>query len=246
VTPTNLLFNIVAIPGGVYRLYREKRMIWPLVWTIAAGTVPGLLAGVIIRVALLPDPDLFKFFVGLVLLYITGRLGRDIFARTTKPSPEPKGQFEVTAIDFSIKQMGFEFAGTRYRVPTVPIFTLSAAVGMIGGIYGIGGGALLAPVLVTFYRLPVYTVAGAALASTFLNSVLGVIFYVVIAPMISPDGTSVRPDWLLGAMFGLGGAAGIYIGARIQKYLPATLIKVILGLIMLYISGRYIWGFLTG
>lgn len=43
------------------------------------------------------------------------------------------------------------------------IFTLSFVVGIVGGIYGIGGGAIIAPFFVTFFGLPVYTVAGAAL-----------------------------------------------------------------------------------
>ena len=34
VSPTNLVYNIVAIPSGVYRFMREQRMAWPLVWVI--------------------------------------------------------------------------------------------------------------------------------------------------------------------------------------------------------------------
>ena len=30
VSPTNLVYNIVAIPSGVYRYIKEKRMAWPL------------------------------------------------------------------------------------------------------------------------------------------------------------------------------------------------------------------------
>jgi uncharacterized membrane protein YfcA len=50
VSPTNLIFNIVAIPGGVYRYIREGRMAWPLTWVIIVGTLPGLLIGAIIRI----------------------------------------------------------------------------------------------------------------------------------------------------------------------------------------------------
>ena len=32
VSPTNLVYNIVAIPSGVYRYIREGRMAWPLAW----------------------------------------------------------------------------------------------------------------------------------------------------------------------------------------------------------------------
>ena len=53
---------------------------------------------------------------------------------------------------------------------------LAAAVGCVGGIYGIGGGSILAPVLTGTGRLP-SEVAPAALASTFVTSVAGVVTY---------------------------------------------------------------------
>ena len=55
VTPTNLVFNIVGIPSGVYRYFREGRMAWPLAWNIILGTLPGLFIGGIIRIVYLPD-----------------------------------------------------------------------------------------------------------------------------------------------------------------------------------------------
>ena len=45
VSATNLVFNLVAIPGGVWRYAQEKRVDWRLAWMIAAGTMPGMLAG---------------------------------------------------------------------------------------------------------------------------------------------------------------------------------------------------------
>ena len=36
VTPTNLIFNIVAIPSGVWRYLREGRMLWPLAGIVVA------------------------------------------------------------------------------------------------------------------------------------------------------------------------------------------------------------------
>lgn len=246
VTPTNLLFNIVAIPAGVYRFYREKRMVWPLVWTIAMGTLPGLFLGVIIRVRYLPDPRLFKLFVGCVLLYIAGRLVLDIRKRrriVTQNASGDTSRFEVTPLVYTFRRIEYEFNGERFGVSTIYIFLLSAIVGMIGGIYGIGGGAILAPFLVAVFGLPVYTISGAALCATFLNSTVGVIFYALLAPFFASSAAAVHPDWMLGLMFGVGGIAGIYAGARIQRFLPARLIKVILAAIMLFIAGKYIIGY---
>ncbi len=39
VSATNQLFNIVAIPSGVYRYWLECRMVWPLTWIVIADGV---------------------------------------------------------------------------------------------------------------------------------------------------------------------------------------------------------------
>src|SRR5579872_1292043 len=86
VTPTNLLYNCVAIPGGVYRYIRERRMLWPLAWTIVIGTLPGIFAGAVIRVRYLPDARSVKPVIALVLLYMGVRLLRDCLS----PTPSAK------------------------------------------------------------------------------------------------------------------------------------------------------------
>ena len=78
------------------------------------------------------------------------------------------------------------------------MFVLGFAVGIVGGIYGIGGGAIIAPVLVAFLAIPVYTVAGAALLGTFITSVAGLGFYQLLA--LRYTGQNVAPDWLLGSL----------------------------------------------
>jgi uncharacterized protein len=118
---------------------------------------------------------------------------------------------------------------------------LAFVVGIIGGAYGIGGGSIIAPFCVAFFGLPVYTVAGASLLGTFLTSIAGVLFYSVIP---AKAGISTIPDWPLGILFGLGGLLGMYCGACLQKYVPQTLIKIMLGALLLFIACSYIHEFL--
>ena len=68
-------------------------------------------------------------------------------------------------------------------------------MGIVGGGYGVGGGAMIAPFFVSFFNLPVYTVAGAGLMGTFITSVVGVISYEAIAPFY--PNVSIAPDWIL-------------------------------------------------
>jgi len=266
VSATNQLFNIVAIPSGVYRYWREGRMVWPLTWIVIAGTLPGVFIGAIVRVAYLPDPRHFKLFAAAVLLYIGIRMVRDLLrnssANTAKGDSERKFQElirrhramgsnreatagnqlpAVTITHFNFKRMGYTFYDQAFDVSFWGVFALSFIVGIVGGIYGIGGGAIIAPFFVTFFGLPIYTVAGAALMGTFITSIAGVVFYQVIAPLF-PD-RSVAPDWLLGVLFGTGGMVGMYLGARCQKFVPAKAIKWMLSGIITFTAVKYIASF---
>jgi len=243
VSPTNLIFNIIAIPSGVIRYWREKRMVWPLAWGLLIGSLPGIFIGAIVRINYLPDPRSFKFFVGCVLVYIGSRLAWDVINRQKKPAGPPPTDFEVQNAVMTLKEVRYSYQNETYRIPTWILFGMSFLVGIIGGVYGIGGGAILAPFLVAVYRFQVHSIAGASLFSTLFSSLAGVIIYTIIAPMYAHTGLSVTPDWLLGSMFGLGGAAGIYIGAMLQKRFPATIIKGIIAAALLYISVNYILQF---
>lgn len=266
VSATNQLFNIVAIPSGVYKYWREGRMVWPLSWIVIAGTLPGVFIGAFVRISYLPDPSNFKLFAAAVLLYIGMKLVIDLLGKresgkdkknaekkfqelvreyriraSTSIGADQKHLPAVAVTHFDLKRLDYTFYGERFTVPFWGIFALSFIVGIVGGIYGIGGGAIIAPFFVTFFRLPIYTVAGAALLGTFITSVAGVVFYQIMAPFY-PD-MSVAPDWLLGVLFGIGGMAGMYLGAHCQKYMPARLIKWMLAGIIIFTAMRYALAF---
>lgn len=248
VSATNQVFNIVAIPSGVYRYIKEGRMLWPLTLAVIIGTLPGVFIGAWLRVEYLPDPTNFKFFAGLVLLFIGVRLFQDILKKATvqtaKMSSSSTGSSQVVrVIKSSLDRVEFEFTNTSFHFSPLIVFALCFVVGIAGGIYGIGGGSIVAPFLVAIMGLPVYTIAGAALMGTFVTSVASVIFYQILAPFY--PSMSVAPDWYLGGLFGLGGFAGIYLGARCQKYMPARMIKIILCACILFVAGKYILAFLN-
>ncbi|MDK2887851.1 MAG: uncharacterized protein PWP72_729 [Thermoanaerobacter sp.] len=269
VSPTNLIYNIVAIPGGLARYIREGRMAWPLTWVVVIATLPGVLLGAWIRIRYLPDPKAFKFFVGLVLLYLGVRLlyettGRYLKSKEQTRNLEKKFRERVQQIkeesagriaaglppeavvktrSVSLRKIEYDFWGETFSFSTMVVFTLALVVGLIGGIYGIGGGAIIAPFVVSVLGLPVYTVAGAALAGTFLTSIAGVIVYHLLSLTAAGAQASVSPDWLLGALFGAGGLLGTYFGAYLQKYLPDRLIRGILGSLVTFLAVSYIMQF---
>jgi uncharacterized membrane protein YfcA len=237
VSATNFLYNIVGTPGGIIPYIKEQRMVWPLAILITLGTLPGVLIGYYVRVRYLPDPKLFKLFVGVVLLYIGFRLAKSIGKKKPASPSHADKTFVVSNVSWNLRRMEFNFSGELVSFSVPALLSLTLIVGIIGGIYGIGGGAIIAPFCVSILHIPVFTVAGPALFGTFMTSIAGVFFYSTI-PI--NNGQTAPPDWLLGFLFGVGGLLGMYLGARCQKYVPERTIKAILALIILVVSLKYI------
>ena len=211
VTPTNLLYNLLTTPGGIARYGMSGRLDWTLVrWTLA-GTVPGVFIGAVARTELFAEPAAFKVFVGMVLLVLGIRLLVEIVRSSDdRASPRPRA---------------------------AAVIVLAFVVGVIGGIYGIGGGAIIAPFLVGIFGMRVQLVAGAALVGTFVTSAAGILAF----ELLGPDGGSSRgPDWLLGLLFGAGGFVGSYVGALLQDRVPQRTIKALLTVLVLGTGAAYV------
>ena len=221
-------------------------MLWPLTWAVIIGTLPGVFIGAWIRIVYLPHPESFKLFVGFILLYIGWRLLLDVYRRKSdtkeKGSTGPLTKSDsVRVISSTLRKVEFDYGSEIFEFSTPMVYGICFLVGIAGGIHGIGGGSIVAPFFVAIIGLPVYAVAGAALMGTFVTSVAGVVFYQILAQFYPH--LSVVPDWRLGAIFGIGGILGMYLGARTQKYVPAKFIKGILCACVLLVAGSYILNF---
>ena len=238
VNATNFMYNMIAIPSGLYRYWKENRMLWSLGLTIIIGYVPGIYLGSFIRTTYLLEPKTFKLFIGCVLLYIGLRLLSssikserkvekiDELPRTYKIV---KGGIKIEKINF--KEIVFDFWDERYSFSPLPIFFTSFIIGIIGGVYGVGGGVLMSTLLVTFFHLPIHAIAGANLLGTFAASIVGILSF---------TSSGYPPDLKIGFLLGLGGLTGIYAGAKFQKFITETKIKIMLGIIILLLSFKYI------
>ena len=216
VTPTNLIFNLFATPSGVlrYRRLRRGTSRSPLVARLLAGTIPGVVVGAIIRVEWLSGQRAFYLAAALVLAVLGGLL---------------------------IRRRADHAAG-QLPLPLIPPIALG--VGVIGGIYGIGGGSFLAPILL-IGGYTAYEVAPAALLSTMAASIVGVAAFVILG-MTSSSTAPVTPDWGIGITAGIGGVLGAYVGAGVQSRIPDARLRRLLGLIALAIAIRYLDLALTG
>lgn len=118
-TPTNLLYNVVSGPGALARYRRQRQLAGPLARQLLAGTLPGVVVGAVLRVYLVPGPQLFRLVAAAVLLPI----GVWLCLRTVRgPSSRPARALRARAVGL-----------------------LGLLVAVVGGVYGIGGGRSWVP-----------------------------------------------------------------------------------------------------
>ncbi len=231
VSATNQFYNLIAIPSGVYRYNKEKRLLMPLAKILIYGSIPGVIFGVLVRSFFFTDPTAFKQYAACVLLYLAWRMGKDLLRKDiSRTAPIKPDSLQV--VEDNHEKCVFYFDGKEYSFTKKSLFFLSAIIAFIGGIYGIGGGAIIAPFLFSYYKLPVYVTSGATLFCTFISSCFGVAMFFILG-FVFPE-EALMPDIMLGCLFGFGGLIGMNLGARMQKYLPARHISIIIVTVLLF------------
>lgn len=114
----------------------------------------------------------------------------------------------------------------RSNTPGKLVAVRGLLVGVVTGLFGIGGGFLIVPALHFWGGLPLRTAIGTALAIIFLNCFVG------FANCIG----SVEMDWGLLGRFSVVAVAGILAGTALAKQMPVVYLKRIFGILVLLVS----------
>jgi uncharacterized membrane protein YfcA len=195
VTPTSLLYNVIATPGAIVRYARQRQLDRRLAATLAIGTLPGVVVGAWLRVEHLSGIEALRVLMAIVLLASASTV---LIPRATPPRTVEPGAAALIAT--------------------------ALPIGLLGGLVGIGGGSLLAPLLVALGGA-ITRIAPAALVVTWLTSLVGLGAFAGLATLGRSDAAA---DWPVGIALGVGGMCGGWLGARLQPSLPAPALRLLL------------------
>jgi uncharacterized membrane protein YfcA len=114
--------------------------------------------------------------------------------------------------------------------PTIAVaYVVSGvAMGLLSALFGIGGGILLVPLLVTAFGYDIRLAAGTSLAVMGPIALTG-------ALRQSRQGTT---DWRSGAMLGLGGIVGGIVGAALAQRMPLTVLTWLFAALLIFTAVR--------
>jgi uncharacterized membrane protein YfcA len=194
--PTALALNIVVASFVTFRFWREGHLSFRVLAPFLIGSIPMAYLGGTLPVA----PAVYKQLVGFVLLVaavgMASTARRAAQAETSKATP---------------------------HAPVVPAVLIGAAIGLLSGLTGTGGGIFLSPILL--FTGWAQTRAASGLAGAFIlgNSIAGLTGNVARLASVPPE----LPFWAIAVV--VGAMIGSEIGSRRGRtYVLRTALSLVL------------------
>ena len=105
---------------------------------------------------------------------------------------------------------------------------LGTIVGILSGMFGVGGGFIIVPALVLFGGLKIHTAVATSLMVIFLISMSGVASYVASGGNLS---------WTLAGLFAAGGVVGMQFGSWLSARMSGPRLGQVFSIAMIAVAG---------
>ncbi len=214
------------VPVGIFAAlayYRAGKLDLQIAIVIALGKVAGTFIGSKIALGL-PTTTLQQIYA-IFLLYMAWRFIQplDVWRQyVTKAAPAA-----ATATPSS----GQEIADDDPRPAPYWLLLLGLVAGIAGGLFGIGGGIIIVPMLIAIFKFEQRRAVGTSLAALQFPADLPAVVNYYNAGNLE-IGTAV--------FVGLGIIAGAFGGARIALGLPTATIRKLYGLFLFFVALRFL------
>ncbi|MEB3283770.1 MAG: sulfite exporter TauE/SafE family protein [Candidatus Sericytochromatia bacterium] len=103
---------------------------------------------------------------------------------------------------------------------------LGAGVGLLSGLFGVGGGLLLVPAQVQWLDIPLKRAIGNSLGAVLLTGLSGTIAHIQLGTLEATGGSALI----------LGGLAGVGIGSRLMQRIPTEGLRLYFWIFLLLLS----------
>jgi uncharacterized protein len=117
------------------------------------------------------------------------------------------------------------------------LILIGLAAGIMSGFIGIGGGVIIVPALIYFLGLTQFQAQGTSLA--IMLPPVGIMAFM---NYYKADNVNLKYAAIIAITFIIGG----YLGSKIALRMSPMHVRLVFGVIMLYVSGRLIWTSIQG
>jgi uncharacterized protein len=178
------------------------------------------------------------FAITLAYVFVLGGLGSYMFfqslgtlrrgAIVKEHRKAPQGEGLLNRLPW---QLEFPRSGVRHSI-LIPLF-LSAIVGVLASIMGVGGGFIMLPMMVYLLGMPTHVAVGTSLFQ---------ILFLCAGITYMQAATNHIVDLLLVLPLALGSAVGAQVGARLSRLLRGEQLMILLATLVLAVTGKMMSG----
>jgi hypothetical protein len=118
-----------------------------------------------------------------------------------------------------------------YGYNVIPALLIGFCVGLVSGLFGIGGGSLFVPAMVLLFRYPPHVATATSMFVIFLSAILGTITHINFGEVDCVMVLGLAPSALVGG----------WLGAKIASLLSTKKLMWVLRISFLIVAFRMIW-----
>lgn len=122
------------------------------------------------------------------------------------------------------------FPRSKISISIIPLGILGIAIGFVGAVLGIGGGFLVVPALIYFFRVPTSIVVGTSLFQILVTMLAATFLHAIVSQAV---------DVLLALTLVVGGVIGAQFGTRAGQALKGEQFRLLLALMILTVGIRF-------
>ncbi|WP_245700944.1 sulfite exporter TauE/SafE family protein [Shouchella lonarensis] len=199
---TSLFVMIFTGLSAVRAYWKQKQLDIRRALLFLTGIIPGTLIGT--STSSIVQTNDFMLYFGFLMLVITGCLW---LRQNTKPMETEKKNKRVLMISTAV--------------------LVGMVVGFLSGLFGIGGGSLMIPILLVWFRFPVKVVVPMAMFIVLFSSLVGASAHFVAGHIHWWYALALIP----GAWFG--GKCGAWLNHRVKSRFLLVIMKIVFVLLAL-------------
>ncbi len=128
------------------------------------------------------------------------------------------------------------FRVSRLYISAILPFAMGLAVGILSSIMGVGGGFIVVPAMIYLLRVPTNVVIGTSLVQ---------ILFVTASTTLLQAVNNYTVDIVLAFLLVIGGVAGAQLGVRMAARMRGEQLRLLLGLLVLAVAVRLLWGLIS-
>jgi uncharacterized membrane protein YfcA len=224
---TGFLSGLFGLGGGFLLVPALALLGWPMKAAIGTSLFYVSLIGVSATFQHLRLGNVDRSFVAVFAVTAVALAPAGAYLTAKVPEGWLTLAFGLFLGAVAISLVGAGARGEAEPGPPPPVgqtLGLGAVVGLVSGLFGVGGGLLFVPAQVTLFRIPIKRAVGNSLAGVLLTGMSGMVTHLALGHV----------DWRQGLMLVAGGLVGIVLGTKVMHLTPnAALRKALAALLFL-------------